>query len=253
MKKLDLFIVLFAAFILFLSTFYSVNPFNAHHEKIAFIIPHADDETIGASGIILMLLNSGYKLHFDLMTSGNGIGSNTLKVHNYYNCEHQPNESERGIKGRIREDSFKQVMKIINVTDYKLHGIDDGALNTDQVFSVMENLYLKEGYKIFYTTTGDRNPDHHACHEAMKRMHEKHPNLKYRQFPIYYYFYDHGKTKPTQSLFNNFIDVGVDVYAGTIKEMFQVYYNIHTILPTFYPRSNGVISFSPERIYYDKI
>ncbi|MDR2544393.1 MAG: PIG-L family deacetylase [Methanobrevibacter sp.] len=253
MKKFGLFIVLFAVFILFLSVFYSTNPLLTNTMEIAFIIPHADDETIGASGIISMLLNSGYKLHFDLMTSGNGIGSNTIKVCNYYNVNIPANESERGKKGRIREDSFKQVMKIINVTDYKLHGIDDGALNTDQVFSVMENLYLKKRIKVFYTTTGDRNPDHHACHEAMKKMQEKYPNLKYRQFPVYYYFMDHGKTKPTQSLFCSFVDVGVDAYANTIKNMFQVYYNIHTILPSFYPRSDGVISFSPERIYYNMI
>ncbi|MDR2831293.1 MAG: PIG-L family deacetylase [Methanobrevibacter sp.] len=276
MKPILIIILLLATlFLFFLSISYLTNPLLVDsHEKVAFIIPHADDETIGAGGIISMLSNSGCKLHFDLMTSGNkigvgtisvddyykanvskmhylgDIGNNTIKIDNYYNVNISKNVSEGDRKGIIREDSFKQVMKVINVTNYKTHGFDDGALTTDEVFSVMEELYLKDGYTTFYTTTGDGNPDHHACHEAMKKMKEKYPNLKYRQFPIYYYFMGRGRTNPTQPLNYNYIDVNVNKYGNMKKRMFSVYYNIHIILPSFYPHSDGLISDGMERIYY---
>jgi LmbE family N-acetylglucosaminyl deacetylase len=241
-------------FLLFLSTLYSINPVvNDSDKKVAFILPHADDETIGAGGLISMLVEKGYRLHFDLMTSGNGIGHGTIRVDNYYNVRLPENVSEKDRKRMIREDSFKQVMMILNVNDYSMHHVDDGTLTTDEVYKVMEDLYLKEGYTVFYTTTGDRNPDHHACHEAMRRMQEKYPDLKYRQFPIYYYFYDRGITKPTEPLNSQYVDVNVDMYGNMKKRMFQVYYNINTILPSFYPRSDGVIGFGPERIYYNSI
>ncbi|MDR2623865.1 MAG: PIG-L family deacetylase [Methanobrevibacter sp.] len=222
---------------------------NDDSKKVAFILPHADDETIGAGGLIFLLIEKGYKLHFDLMTSGNSLSPTLRIVDNYYNLNISKNESEAGRKGIIREDSFKQVMMILNVSDYSMHHIDDGTLTTDEAFEVMENLYLKEGYTIFYTTTGDGNPDHHACHEAMRRMQEKYPDLKYRQFPVYYYHHQQAKPEPLNS---QYLDVNIDKYGNTKKKLFQVYYNINTILPSFYPRSDGVIGFGPERVYYNK-
>ncbi|MDR2829511.1 MAG: PIG-L family deacetylase [Methanobrevibacter sp.] len=232
--------------LLFVYLYSQVN--NHDDKKVAFIISHADDETIGAGGVISILIKSGYKLHFDLMTSGNSLAPTLRIVNNYYNASISKDMNDADRKGIIREDSFKQVMKVINVTNYRTHGFDDGALTTDEVFSVMEDLYLKDGYTTFYTTTGDGNPDHHACHEAMKRMKEKYPNLKYRQFPIYYYHQQQAKPEPLNI---NYVDVNVDKLNQTKKELFQVYYNINTLLPSFYPRSDGVIGFGPERIYYN--
>jgi hypothetical protein len=141
-------------------------------------------------------------------------------------------------------------MKILNVSDYSLHHLNDTKLTVDDAFNVMENLYLKEGYTIFYTTTGERNPDHHACYEAMKRMYEKYPNLKYRQFPIYYYFLARDVTHPIEPLSNDYVDIQFNKYNSMKKEMFQVYYNIGTILPVSYPYSDGELSKGLERIYF---
>jgi LmbE family N-acetylglucosaminyl deacetylase len=97
---------------------------NNAHQKVAFNLPHPDDETIDAGEIISLLLAFGSHVHFDLMASGNGGIANTplsFRANNYYNATISQNASEQDRKGIIREDSFKQVMKILNVTDYSLH------------------------------------------------------------------------------------------------------------------------------------
>jgi len=216
-------------------------------EKVAFIIPHADDETIGAGGTIQRIMEDGSPVHFELMTSGDAITSQLLTVTNYYNVPIPANATASERKKLIREDSFKQVMKIFGCTSYNIHGFNDGALNANVVFVTMENLYLNEGYTVFYTTTGDGNIDHLACQQGMKMMMDKYPQLKYRQFPIYYY---HANRAVTSALTNNYTDINVNQYAAKKKSAFQVYYNIHTILNTFYPYSDGLYSIGPERIYY---
>ena len=216
-------------------------------EKVAFIIPHPDDETIGAGGTIQRIMENGSTVHFELMTSGDAVTSQLLTVTNYYNVAIPANANSADKKKLIREDSFKQVMGIFGCSNYNIQSFDDGALNSEVVFTTMENLYLKEGYTVFYTTTGDGNGDHLACQQGMAKMKEKYPNLKYRQFPIYYY---HATRSTTSALTNNYTDVNVNNYATKKKSAFQVYYNIHTILNTFYPYSDGLYSISPERIYY---
>ncbi len=215
-------------------------------EKVAFIIPHPDDETIGVGGTIQRIMENGSTVHFELMTSGDAITSQLLTVKNYYNIEIPSNATADYRKKLIREDSFKRVMAIFG-THYNIHSFDDGALNSEIVFTTMENLYLKEGYTVFYTTTGDGNSDHLACQQGMAKMKEKYPNLKYRQFPIYYY---HATRAATTALTNNYTDLNVNIYAAKKKSAFQVYYNINTILNTFYPYSDGLYSTGPERIYY---
>jgi LmbE family N-acetylglucosaminyl deacetylase len=216
-------------------------------EKVAFIIPHADDETIGAGGTVHRIMEDGSPVHFELMTSGDAVTSQLLTVTNYYGVSIPANATASERKKLIREDSFKQVMGIFGCTSYNIHSFDDGALNANVVFTTMENLYLKEGYTVFYTTTGDGNGDHLACQQGMKMMKDKYPNLKYRQFPIYYY---HANRAVTSALTKNYTDVNVNQYAAKKKSAFQVYYNIHTILNTFYPYSDGLYSIGPERIYY---
>ncbi|MDY9923305.1 PIG-L family deacetylase [Methanobacterium sp.] len=219
---------------------------NTSPDKVAFIIPHPDDETIGVGGTIQRIMENGSTVHFELMTSGDAVTSQLLTVKNYYNIEIPSNSTADYRKKLIREDSFKRVMAIFG-THYNIQSFDDGALNSEIVFTTMENLYLKEGYTVFYTTTGDGNGDHLACQQGMAKMKEKYPNLKYRQFPIYYY---HTTRAATTALTNNYTDVNVNTYAAKKKSAFQVYYNINTILNTFYPYSDGLYSIGPERIYY---
>ena len=215
--------------------------------KVAFIIPHPDDETIGAGGTIGKLIANGTRIHFELMASGDGQGTTLLNVTNYYNVDIPTNSSASYKKKLIREDSFKRVMAIYGCDDYNMQGYDDGTLTAAQVFSTMENLYLNQGCTVFYTVTGDGNSDHMACYQAMLMMEMKYPNLEYRQFPIYYY---HTSRPTSLALTNNSTDEDVSQYTSKKLSAFQVYYNINTIRPIFYPYSDGLYSSSPERIYY---
>jgi LmbE family N-acetylglucosaminyl deacetylase len=214
--------------------------------KVAVILPHPDDETIGLGGTIQMLMENGTQVHCELMTSGNAISGELLTVNNYYNVNIPANSAATYKKKLIREDSFRRVMEIYGC-DYNIEGYEDGSLNSDIVFTTMENLYLKEGYTVFYTVTGDGNGDHMACQKAMIRMKEKYPDLKYRQFPIYWYHYYRRAIYP---ITGNYKDLNVAKYSSKKKQACQVYYNINTIHPDFYPYSSGKYSVSPERIYY---
>ncbi|MGZ7070755.1 MAG: PIG-L deacetylase family protein [Methanobacterium sp.] len=214
--------------------------------KVAIILPHPDDETIGMGGNIQILKANGSQIHCVLMTSGNSVWSKLRPVKNYYNVTVPQNASQADIKKLIREDSFKEVMDLWGL-DYEMKGLNDGGLTADMAFNTMEDLYLKDGYTEFYTVTGDGDSDHRACYEGMKRMMDKYPNLKYREFPIYYYHY--SRDSPL-ALTNNYIDVDVSKYVSQKKAAFQVYYNINTIIPAYYPYSDGLKKASPERIYY---
>lgn len=131
--------------------------------------------------------------------------------------------------------------------EYEMKGIDDGFLSTDTAFKTMEDLYINGNYTEFYTVTGDGNSDHRACYKAMKMMMEKYPNLKYRQFMVYYYG---NSRKSPVTLTDNFTDVDVSKYESQKKAALQIYYNINTIIPGFYPYSDGLVQLSPERVYY---
>jgi len=214
--------------------------------KVAVILPHPDDETIGMGGTLQKIMDNGTTVHCELMTSGDAITSQLLPVYNYYKIGLPANSSADYQKKLIREDSFKRVMAIYGC-NYNIEGYDDGSLNADRVFKTMENLYLNEGYTMFYTTTGDGNGDHLACSQGMKKMMEKYPNLKYRQFPIYWYHTSRPAPSPIK---DNGTNVDISKYTTKKKSAFQVFYNINTIIPIFYPYSDGLYSISPEKIYY---
>jgi LmbE family N-acetylglucosaminyl deacetylase len=216
------------------------------NKKIAIILPHPDDETIGMGGTIPMLKDNGNQVHCVLMTSGNAISSDLRIVNNYYNVTIPENASKTEKKKLIREDSFRRVMDLYGC-DYETKGIDDGDLSNETAFQTMEKLYLNGNYTEFYTVTGDGNNDHLACYQAMKMMMEKYPELKYREFPIYYY---HANHKNPKTLTDNFTDVDVSNFIVKKQEAFQIYYNINTIIPEFYPYSTGYYQASPERIFY---
>ena len=215
------------------------------YNKVAIILPHADDETIGAGGWIQYLKSHGKQVHSVLITSGNAVNKKLLTVRNYYNIKIPKKASASYRKGLIREDSFKKVMKIYGCP-YTIIGCDDGKSTSKLVFNVMESMY-KKGYGEFYTTTGDGNIDHLNCQNAMKKMLKKYPKLKYRQFPIYWYHYGRNTPMP---LVNHYKEYNVCKYSYKKLQAFKVYYNIHTLLSSFYPYSCGTIRASPERIYY---
>ena len=206
--------------------------------KVAIILPHPDDETIGMGGMIQKLESEGKEVHCVLLASGNGITDKVPLCNNYYGLNISQNASAAEKKKIIREDSFKRVMSIYNCS-YEIIGVDDGTVTNETAYKVMEKLY-NEGYGEFYTVTGDYTPDHLSCHNAMKSMLEKYPKLKYRQFPIY--FHSSSKYVP-MPIVNKYTDYDVKEYLPKKLEAFEVYYNIGIFKRGFYKTE-------VERIYY---
>lgn len=243
-------VIIIVLVILFLSTFQAnlgnITKNNVNKTKVAIILPHPDDEVIGMGGNIQILTENGCQIYCVLMTSGNDVSPGLRPVKNYYNVSIPPDADKAETKKLIREDSFKRVMNILEVP-YEMKGITDGYLSTDTAFKTMENLYLEGNFTEFYTVTADGSPDHLSCYRAMKKMKEKYPNLKYRQFPIYYY---HKDRKNPITLSSDYKDIDVSKYKSKKMEAFKIYYNINTLIPEFYPYSDGLIQSSPERIYY---
>lgn len=207
--------------------------------KVVVIVPHPDDESIGMGGTIQKLKSEGKEVHCVLLTSGNSITDKVPLCEDYYGLNIPQNTSKVEKKKIIREDSFKRVMAIYNCS-YEMLGIDDGKTEDDVVFNVMERMY-NEGYGEFYTTTGDYNTDHLHCHNAMKLMLEKYPQLKYRQFPIYWHGSPNYKIMPITA--DNYTDYDIKEYLPKKKEAFEVYYNINIF-------KRGLYNLDVERIYY---
>jgi LmbE family N-acetylglucosaminyl deacetylase len=207
--------------------------------KVVVILPHPDDESIGMGGVIQKLKNEGKEVHCVLLASGNGITDKVPLCDNYYGLEIPQNATKAERKKIIREDSFKKVMAIYNCS-YELMGLDDGSISNDTAYKIMEDKY-REGYSEFYTTTGDYNIDHLGCHNAMKSMLEKYPQLKYRQFPVYWHA--SPKYKPVPIAAENFTDYDVKEFLPKKKEAFEVYYNIGIF-------NRGLYGLNVERIYY---
>jgi len=189
-------------------------------------------------GLIQKLKNEGKEVHVVLMCSGNAISSKLPLTVNYYNLTIPTNASAADRKKLIREDSFVRVMNIYGVS-YDIIGLDDGGTTVENVFNEMEKKY-KEGYGIFYTTTGEMQIDHTHSANALKMMMEKYPQLKYRQFPVYWHASKRFKPTP---LVDNYTDYNVTEYLPKKLEAFQIYYNIQ-IFPV------GLYQKDIERIYY---
>jgi LmbE family N-acetylglucosaminyl deacetylase len=222
----------------YISTDHSTNV-QTSYNKVVIFTPHDDDETIGMGGLIQKLKGEGKEVHVVVMCSGNGVANN---LNNYYNAPVLSNATPADSKKIIRKDAFVRVMNIDGVS-YEIIGLDDGGTSDENVFRVMNRMYY-EGYGEFYTTTGDYNIDHQHCADAMKLMMEKHPQLKYRQFPVYWHAADNGTVRfvPTP-LVNNYTDYNVSEYLPIKKEALQVYYNIE-----LFPVSRYQTDI--ERMYY---
>jgi LmbE family N-acetylglucosaminyl deacetylase len=222
----------------YISTDHSTNV-QTSYNKVVIFTPHDDDETIGMGGLIQKLKGEGKEVHVVVMCSGNGVANN---LNNYYNAPVLSNATPADSKKIIRKDAFVRVMNIDGVS-YEIIGLDDGGTSDENVFRVMNRMYY-EGYGEFYTTTGDYNIDHQHCADAMKLMMEKHAQLKYRHFPVYWHAADNGTVRfvPTP-LVNNYTDYNVSEYLPIKKEALQVYYNIE-----LFPVSRYQTDI--ERMYY---
>lgn len=207
--------------------------------KVAVIIPHPDDESIGMGGTIQRLKNEGKEVHCVLLTNGNGITDRVPVCNNYYGLNIPENATTSDRKRIIREDSFKRVMEIYNCS-YEMIGIDDAGTTPEIVYNIMEKK-AKEGYTEFYTTTKEVNIDHSNCQNATAMMLEKYPQLKYRLFPVYW----HASPKYTPKPFNytNYTDYDVSEFISKKRDAFEVYYNIDIF-------KRGTYSLDIERIYY---
>jgi len=213
-----------------------------NYNKVVIIAPHPDDETIGMGGIIQKLKSEGKEVHVVVMCSGNGITNKVPLTYNYYNLTIPANASLADKKRLIREDSFQRVMSIYN-TSYEIIGLNDSGTTDENVFDVMDRM-RQEGYGEFYTTTGDHEIDHLHCADALKLMMDKYPQLKYRQFPIYWHAANNGPLKyPPIPLVNNYTDYDVSGYNSQKLEALQVYYNIQIF-------QVGLYQTNIERIYY---
>ena len=212
------------------------------NNKVVIIAPHPDDETIGMGGLIQKLKSEGKDVHVVVMCSGNGITDKVPLTYNYYNLTIPANATQADRKAIIREDSFKRVMSVYN-TSYEIIGLNDSGTTDQNVFDVMERM-KNEGYTEFYTTTGDYNVDHLHCADAMNLMMQKYPQLKYRQFPIYWHAANNGPERfPPTPLVNNYTDFNITAYNSEKLDALQVYYNIQ-IFPV------NTYQTDIERIYY---
>lgn len=216
----------------------STNLNTSNSSKIVVILPHPDDETIGMGGWIQKLKSEGHDVHCVLLTSGNGITDKVPLCENYYNLTIPSNATKAERKKIIREDSFKRVMAIYNCS-YEMMSIDDAGTTQEMVYSIMEKKY-KEGYNVFYTTTGDRNVDHLNCHLALKSMLQNYPMAKYRQFPVYWHASAGYIPMP---IIDNYTDYDVSSYLPQKQEALEVYYNIGIF-------NRGQYKVNIERIYY---
>jgi LmbE family N-acetylglucosaminyl deacetylase len=246
MKKTTLALILIFEIILigavfsyeYINTDHSINA-KTSYNKVVIFTPHPDDETIGMGGLIAKLKSEGKEVHVVLMCSGNGVGND---LSSYYKVHILSNATPADRKKDIREDAFVRVMNIYGIS-YEIIGLDDGGTTEKNIFKVMERMYY-DGYGEFYTTTEDYNVDHQHCADAMKLLMEKYPQLKYRQFPIYWHAADNGPERYVPApIINNYTDYNVSEYLPKKQEALQVYCNIQ-LFPVERYQTNI------ERIYY---
>ena len=124
-------------------------------DRILIVAPHADDETIGAGGVL-----SKFGKQCDVWLITNGNKGNTPDA--------QYTESELIA---VREHEFKQVMDFFSVNHYALLGLTDGCVSEE--ISKIYTKSIKAYDYIFVPNKYEAHPDHAAVYEAFIKMKKK--------------------------------------------------------------------------------
>ncbi|MDR1819401.1 MAG: PIG-L family deacetylase [Methanobrevibacter sp.] len=237
--------ILISFIIIFSLGLISVSSNDYHpNKKIAFIIPHPDDETIGIGGTVNELISLGYHLHFELMCDGSGMNDH---VWNDFNVKGIDDLNDSEYKATVRQDAFVRVMNLINCTDYRLSGHPDGSLKNMDVYQVLEDLY-NEGYRNFWTITGDENSDHYACADAVEILLNKHSEIVVHYFSSYFCYANRWKHRP--AVFKlNFVDNDISNFWTSKSNMLNVYFTINHRMKGLYPYGDGSYHYYKERIF----
>ncbi|MDR2624567.1 MAG: PIG-L family deacetylase [Methanobrevibacter sp.] len=221
----------------------ALNNYN-YSKKIAFIIPHPDDETIGVGGTVNELIRNGHHLRFDLMCDGSRMDT---PVWNDFNVRGIDGLDDRDYKAEIRQNAFVRVMNLINVTDYCMHGYPDGSLKDSDVYSVVEDLYNK-GYRNFWTISGDGNPDHFACFDAVQTLLDKHPEIIVHYFSSYFCYANRMVHEP-YVMRSDFVDNDINNFWIYKSNMLNVYFTVNHLMKGLYPYGDGSYHYHKERIF----
>ena len=121
-------------------------------DKILIVAPHADDETIGAGGLL-----SKYGKQCDVWLITDGRKGNTPTA--------QYTEEELIA---VRKNEFKQVMDYFEVNDYSFFGLTDGNASVE-INRIYKKSIIEYNY-IFIPNRNEKHPDHVAVYKAFIKM-----------------------------------------------------------------------------------
>ena len=121
-------------------------------DRVLIVAPHADDETIGAGGLL-----SKYGKQGDVWLITDGRKGNTPDA--------QYSEDELIT---VRKKEFKSAMSFFNVHDYTFFELTDG--NASSEISGIYNKSIKEYNYIFIPNQYEKHPDHVAAYKALIKM-----------------------------------------------------------------------------------
>ena len=116
-------------------------------DKILLIAPHADDESIGAGGLLSLY---GSQCDVWLLTDGSSCGGLI--------------GSEKENIVRIRAREFEDAMQLAGASNYRMFGIPDGKLSFH--LHALEKERLDYYSKIFLPSPDEEHPDHLSAYEA---------------------------------------------------------------------------------------
>lgn len=118
-------------------------------QKCLCLSPHADDESIGMGGFL-----SIYSSNFDVILLADGRkGVKNLPI-------------EEVIK--LREEEFKNAMKIAGISEYKFLRAEDKKLVEN--FDLFKTINLEQYDYIFIPNILDQHPDHKAVSILLKKL-----------------------------------------------------------------------------------
>lgn len=124
-------------------------------DKILIVAPHADDETIGAGGLL-----SRYGKQCDVWLITDGRKGNTPDA--------KYTEDELIAE---RKKEFRRVMDYFNVRDYVFLGLTDG--NASSEIHKIYSRDIRDYNYIFVPNRSENHPDHLAVYNALIKMKKK--------------------------------------------------------------------------------